>query len=175
MGARVGGWDVGCVPVCVCVSLSVSVWSCVGGAGVGMEAVGSGTAMLLGVQALKQPLKLASLRYALDVTFSLMKICINHGLWALQVLAAGACSRHIQNCFACCSQTLCLSCLFRTTTLLPVCCAVLCAGTMSRAEIEQTYRMSRRIEGEERALDAAMEVFTSTNEEITKQWGLYNG
>ena len=46
---------------------------------------------------------------------------------------------------------------------------------MTRAEIEQTYAISRRIEAEERCLDNAMLVFTSTQQEIDEQWGLYNG
>lgn len=46
---------------------------------------------------------------------------------------------------------------------------------MSRNEIEATYAISRRIEGEERALDAAMMVFTSTQQEVKDQWGLYDG
>lgn len=54
--------------------------------------------------------------------------------------------------------------------------AVLCpAGTMSRAEIEAGYQISRRIEAEERALDAALLVFTSTQQEVKDQWGLYDG
>ncbi len=46
---------------------------------------------------------------------------------------------------------------------------------MKRKEIEDTYAMSRRIEAEERALDTAIMVLTSTQEEIEKQWGLYDG
>ena len=37
-----------------------------------------------------------------------------------------------------------------------------------------TYKISRRIEAEERALENAMVVFTSTQEEVDKQWGLYD-
>ena len=37
-----------------------------------------------------------------------------------------------------------------------------------------TYKISRRIEAEERALENAMVVFTSTQEEVEKQWGLYD-
>ena len=37
---------------------------------------------------------------------------------------------------------------------------------MSRDEIESSYKISRRIEGEERALDVAMMVFTSTQQEV---------
>lgn len=48
-------------------------------------------------------------------------------------------------------------------------------GTMSRAEIESGYAISRRIEAEERALDAALLVFTSTQQEVKDQWGLYDG
>jgi sucrose-phosphate synthase len=46
---------------------------------------------------------------------------------------------------------------------------------MSRKEIEAGYAISRRIEGEERALDAASVVFTSTLQEVKDQWGLYDG
>ncbi len=46
---------------------------------------------------------------------------------------------------------------------------------MSKAEIESSYKISRRIEGEERGLEAATMVFTSTEQEITEQWGLYDG
>ena len=48
------------------------------------------------------------------------------------------------------------------------------AGTTSKAEIESTYKISRRIEAEERALEGAMTVFTSTQQEIDEQWGLYD-
>jgi hypothetical protein len=37
---------------------------------------------------------------------------------------------------------------------------------MSKAEIEDSYKISRRIEGEERALDYATMVFTSTQQEV---------
>ena len=46
------------------------------------------------------------------------------------------------------------------------------AGSMTRAEIEQSYAIGRRIEAEERCLDNAMMVFTSTQQEIDEQWGL---
>eukprot|EP00878_Enallax_costatus_P003956 GHUV01004177.1.p1 GENE.GHUV01004177.1~~GHUV01004177.1.p1 ORF type:complete len:1210 (+),score=383.57 GHUV01004177.1:125-3754(+) len=49
------------------------------------------------------------------------------------------------------------------------------SGTATRAEIEDTYAISRRIEGEERSLDAALLVFTSTQQEVKDQWGLYDG
>jgi sucrose-phosphate synthase len=49
------------------------------------------------------------------------------------------------------------------------------AGTISRSEIEASYAIGRRIEGEERALDAALLVFTSTQQEVKDQWGLYDG
>lgn len=49
------------------------------------------------------------------------------------------------------------------------------AGTISRAEIEKTYKISRRVEAEERGLDSAAMVFTSTQQEIDQQWGLYEG
>jgi sucrose-phosphate synthase len=46
---------------------------------------------------------------------------------------------------------------------------------MSRQEIESVYAISRRIEAEERSLDAALVVFTSTQQEVRDQWGLYDG
>uniref|UniRef100_A0A061RVG0 sucrose-phosphate synthase n=1 Tax=Tetraselmis sp. GSL018 TaxID=582737 RepID=A0A061RVG0_9CHLO len=49
------------------------------------------------------------------------------------------------------------------------------SGTMSRAEIDSTYMINRRIEGEERALDSSLMVLTSTQEEVEKQWSLYHG
>ena len=55
---------------------------------------------------------------------------------------------------------------------------VLCAngtGTIDFNEMEATYRISRRIEGEERALDAVSCCFTSTQQEVAEQWGLYDG
>ena len=47
-------------------------------------------------------------------------------------------------------------------------------GTVSKAEIESTYKITRRIEAEERSLEGAMMVFTSTQQEIDEQWGLYD-
>eukprot|EP00803_Ostreobium_quekettii_P010053 evm.model.scf_603.4 EVM.evm.TU.scf_603.4 scf_603:21080-24472(-) len=52
---------------------------------------------------------------------------------------------------------------------------LLCSGKLSSAEIEQTYKISRRIEAEERALDNAMMVVTSTKQEVAQQWGQYDG
>ncbi len=49
------------------------------------------------------------------------------------------------------------------------------AGTISRAEIEKSYKISRRVEAEERGLDSAIMVFTSTQQEVDEQWGLYEG
>jgi len=49
------------------------------------------------------------------------------------------------------------------------------SGTMTRGEVEATYSISRRIEAEERSLDVATMVFTSTQQEIDEQWGLYDG
>ena len=54
-------------------------------------------------------------------------------------------------------------------------CWLLDAGSMTRGEIERTYAINRRIEAEERCLDNAMLVFTSTQQEIDEQWGLYDG
>lgn len=48
-------------------------------------------------------------------------------------------------------------------------------GRMSKEEIDSTYKIMRRIEGEELALDAAELVITSTRQEIDEQWGLYDG
>lgn len=52
---------------------------------------------------------------------------------------------------------------------------LLANGTMTRTEIETTYHISRRIEAEEKCLDVATMVFTSTQQEIDEQWGLYDG
>jgi len=52
---------------------------------------------------------------------------------------------------------------------------LLSSGGMTRNEIESTYSISRRIEAEERCLDVADLVFTSTQQEIDEQWGLYDG
>lgn len=49
------------------------------------------------------------------------------------------------------------------------------AGTMTRAEVEDSYAISRRIEAEEHTLDVATMVFTSTQQEVEEQWGLYDG
>lgn len=48
-------------------------------------------------------------------------------------------------------------------------------GSINYDEMEATYRISRRIEGEERALDAVSCVFTSTQQEVAEQWGTYDG
>ncbi|KAK8952792.1 Sucrose-phosphate synthase [Platanthera guangdongensis] len=48
-------------------------------------------------------------------------------------------------------------------------------GRQSSEEINDTYRIRRRIEGEELSLDAAELVITSTRQEIHEQWGLYDG
>lgn len=45
----------------------------------------------------------------------------------------------------------------------------------SKEDINSTYRIMRRIEGEELSLDAAELVITSTKQEIDEQWGLYDG
>ena len=52
---------------------------------------------------------------------------------------------------------------------------LLSSGGMTRNEIEMTYKISRRIEAEERCLDVATLVFTSTQQEVDEQWGLYDG
>ncbi|EPS71734.1 sucrose-phosphate synthase 1, partial [Genlisea aurea] len=48
-------------------------------------------------------------------------------------------------------------------------------GRLSRDEINTTYKIMRRIEGEELSLDAAEIVITSTRQEIEEQWRLYDG
>ncbi|KAF5479359.1 hypothetical protein F2P56_000191 [Juglans regia] len=48
-------------------------------------------------------------------------------------------------------------------------------GRFSREDINATYKIMRRIEGEELGLDAADMVVTSTRQEIEEQWGLYDG
>ncbi|KAJ8753226.1 hypothetical protein K2173_017830 [Erythroxylum novogranatense] len=48
-------------------------------------------------------------------------------------------------------------------------------GRLSRDEINLTYKIMRRIEGEELALDASEIVITSTRQEIEEQWRLYDG
>uniref|UniRef100_A0A2P2KV08 Sucrose-phosphate synthase n=6 Tax=Rhizophora mucronata TaxID=61149 RepID=A0A2P2KV08_RHIMU len=48
-------------------------------------------------------------------------------------------------------------------------------GRLSRDEINSTYKIMRRIEGEELSLDASEIVITSTRQEIEAQWRLYDG
>jgi hypothetical protein len=48
-------------------------------------------------------------------------------------------------------------------------------GVLTNDQIEETYKITRRIEAEERALDAALMVITSTQQEVDMQWGLYDG
>jgi len=50
----------------------------------------------------------------------------------------------------------------------------LLASGLKGAEIEQRYKMSRRIEAEEDTLGAAELIITSTRQEIEKQYGLYD-
>jgi len=50
----------------------------------------------------------------------------------------------------------------------------LLASGIKGAEIEQRYKMSRRIEAEEDTLGAAELIITSTRQEIEKQYGLYD-
>ena len=45
-------------------------------------------------------------------------------------------------------------------------------GAMTAAEVDETYKIGRRIEAEERCLDSALMVFTSTRQEVEQQWGL---
>ncbi|KAF6158106.1 hypothetical protein GIB67_014900 [Kingdonia uniflora] len=48
-------------------------------------------------------------------------------------------------------------------------------GRTSREEVNATYKIMRRIEGEELALDVSEIVITSTRQEIEEQWSLYHG
>eukprot|EP00246_Nothoceros_aenigmaticus_P009060 TRINITY_DN24356_c0_g1_i1.p1 TRINITY_DN24356_c0_g1~~TRINITY_DN24356_c0_g1_i1.p1 ORF type:complete len:1079 (-),score=209.77 TRINITY_DN24356_c0_g1_i1:461-3697(-) len=48
-------------------------------------------------------------------------------------------------------------------------------GRQSQEDINSTYKITRRIEAEELALDAAELVITSTRQEIEEQWGTYDG
>ncbi|CAM8925547.1 hypothetical protein QQ045_023600 [Rhodiola kirilowii] len=48
-------------------------------------------------------------------------------------------------------------------------------GRQSRDEINLTYKIMRRIEAEELALDASEMIVTSTRQEIDEQWNLYDG
>ncbi|KAL3635132.1 sporulation-specific protein 4 [Castilleja foliolosa] len=48
-------------------------------------------------------------------------------------------------------------------------------GRFTRDDINTTYKITRRIEAEEYALDSADIVVTSTRQEIEEQWGLYDG
>ncbi|KAL9662270.1 hypothetical protein QQ045_027102 [Rhodiola kirilowii] len=48
-------------------------------------------------------------------------------------------------------------------------------GRQSRDEVNLTYKIMRRIEAEELALDASEMVVTSTKHEIEEQWRLYDG
>ncbi|KAL5559766.1 hypothetical protein UlMin_035977 [Ulmus minor] len=48
-------------------------------------------------------------------------------------------------------------------------------GRQSREEINSTYKIMRRIEAEELALDSSEIVITSTRQEIEEQWRLYDG
>lgn len=52
---------------------------------------------------------------------------------------------------------------------------ILKQGRQSREEINATYKIMRRIEGEELSLDASEIVITSTRQEIEEQWRLYDG
>ncbi|KAJ1700242.1 hypothetical protein LUZ63_000021 [Rhynchospora breviuscula] len=48
-------------------------------------------------------------------------------------------------------------------------------GRLTKDDINSTYRIMRRIEGEETGIDVAEMVVTSTKQEIEEQWGLYDG
>lgn len=49
------------------------------------------------------------------------------------------------------------------------------SGLLTKRDIENKYNISRRIEAEERILDNAALIFSSTQQEVQEQWGLYNG
>ncbi|XP_020519016.1 probable sucrose-phosphate synthase 4 isoform X2 [Amborella trichopoda] len=48
-------------------------------------------------------------------------------------------------------------------------------GRLSKEDINRSYHIMRRVEGEELGLDAAEMVVTSTRQEVEEQWGLYDG
>lgn len=48
-------------------------------------------------------------------------------------------------------------------------------GRLSKDEINDTYKIMRRIEAEELSLDSSEIVITSTRQEIDEQWRLYDG
>lgn len=48
-------------------------------------------------------------------------------------------------------------------------------GRLTKNDINSTYKIMRRIEGEETGIDVAEMVVTSTKQEIEEQWGLYDG
>lgn len=52
---------------------------------------------------------------------------------------------------------------------------ILKQGRQSREEINETYKIMRRIEAEELCLDASEIIITSTRQEIEEQWRLYDG
>ncbi|OEL24273.1 putative sucrose-phosphate synthase 4 [Dichanthelium oligosanthes] len=52
---------------------------------------------------------------------------------------------------------------------------ILKQGHQTRDEINETYKIMRRIEAEELCLDASEIIITSTRQEIEQQWGLYDG
>nr|XP_043612921.1 probable sucrose-phosphate synthase 1 [Erigeron canadensis] len=52
---------------------------------------------------------------------------------------------------------------------------ILKQGRQSEDDINTTYRIMRRIEAEEIAVDASEVIITSTKQEIDEQWGLYDG
>lgn len=67
-----------------------------------------------------------------------------------------ACQHPIPLQSRCLHEPHCTACAASAPHVLP-CTAI--TGTMSPGEVEASYRISRRIEGEERALDAAGAVF----------------
>lgn len=52
---------------------------------------------------------------------------------------------------------------------------ILKQGRQTKEEINETYKIMRRIEAEELCLDASEIIITSTRQEIEEQWRLYDG
>lgn len=98
------------------------------------------------------------------VASALVQVCsgtINANNCILLLIYIGACASKSDVV-----RTLSFSLLFSSSLLH--------TGTINKAEIESTYKISRRIEAEERSLEGATTVFTSTQQEIDEQWGLYD-
>ena len=77
-------------------------------------------------------------------------------------------------CGAICSPVA-VTCSHDATRVTSQLDSVPCTSCVRCLALQETYRISRRIEAEERALDAALMVITSTQQEVDLQWGLYDG